>query len=92
MSNVEGLIQDMKAEIASLEASIKMMATATHWTVDLGAFRHKRRYQVLFQFLGPKKYSQRHEYSDTATFFYLIWPQYCCLWLYFSFFSEIGLQ
>ena len=55
MSNVEGLIQDMKAEIASLEASIKMISTATHWTVDLGAYRTKRRYQVLFQFLGQKK-------------------------------------
>ena len=54
MSNVEGLIQDMKAEIASLEASIKMISTATHWTVDLGAYRTKRRYQVLFIFLGQK--------------------------------------
>ena len=87
MSNVEGLIQDMKAEIASLEASIKMISTATHWTVDLGAYRTKRRYQVLFIFLGQKwKYSQRHEYSDTATFFILFWLNtYCSLWLYFSF-------
>ena len=72
MSNVEGLIQDMKAEIASLEASIKMISTATHWTVDLGAYRTKRRYQVLFQFLGPKKSTVRGMNIRTlATFFIL---------------------